>query len=128
MYFASRVQLSKCKEASIKVCEDEEERSSHICLLGTWLNEQLSMKHHITLMYIAAMFNIQWIKYIRPYLPSEVCQTLVSSLVMSHINYTNSLLFGLPECDINHLQRVQKLTDSRMKVTNKHSLTFIGYP
>ena len=107
MYFGSRVWLSKCKETAIKVCEDEVERSSHIHLLVTWLDEQLSMKHHITLKFRAAMFNIQWIKYIRPYLTSEACQILVSSLVMSHLDYTNSLFYGLPECDICNLQRVQ---------------------
>ena len=106
MYFGSRMQLSKCKETAIKVCEDEVERSSHICLLGTWLDEQLSIKHHITLKCIAAMFNIQWITYIRPFLTLEACNTLVSSLVLSHLNFTNSLFYGLSECDIGHLQRV----------------------
>ena len=57
MYFWSRVQLSKCKETAIKVCEDKVERGSHIHLLGALLDEQLSMKHHITLKCRAAMFN-----------------------------------------------------------------------
>ena len=39
------------------------------------------------------MFNIWQIKYIRPYLKSEACQTLISSLVMSYLEYTNSLLW-----------------------------------
>ena len=103
MYFESRVQLSKCKKTAIKVCEDEVERSSHIHLLGTWPDEKLSMKCHITLKCRVAMFNIQWIKYIRPYLKSEACQMLVSSLVMLHLDYTNSLFYGLPECDIRLL-------------------------
>ena len=107
MYFGSRVQLSKCKETAIKVCEDEVGRSSHVFLLGTWLVEQLKMKHHNTLKCRAAMFNIQCIKYIRPYLTSEACQTLVSSIVMSHLDYTNFLFYGLTECDIGHLQGVQ---------------------
>ena len=33
MHFWSRVQLSKCKETMIKVCEDKVERSSHIHVL-----------------------------------------------------------------------------------------------
>ena len=59
MYFESSVQLSKCKETAIKVCEDKVERISHIHCLGTWLNEQFSMKHHITPKCRTAMFNIQ---------------------------------------------------------------------
>ena len=129
MFFWSGVQLSKCEETAIKVCEDEAERSSHICLLGTWLDEQLSMKHHhITCKCRVAMFNIQWIKYIRPYLISEACKTLVSSLVMSHLDYTNSHFYGLPKCDIGHLQRVQncaaKLVLNRSKYES-HTQAFI---
>ena len=47
--WVKNTELSKCKETAIKVCENKVERSSHICLVGTWLDEQLSMKHQITL-------------------------------------------------------------------------------
>ena len=89
MYLRSRVQLSKCKETAVKVCENKVERSSHICLLGASLDELLSMKHHITLTCRAAMFDIHQIKYITPYLTLKACQTLFISLVMLHLNYTN---------------------------------------
>ena len=35
------------------------------------------------------------------YLTQEAAQILVSSLVMSHLDYANSLLYGLPDCDID---------------------------
>ena len=71
---------------------------------GLMNNCQWNIILHLT---VELMFNIQRIKYIRLYLTSEACQTLVSSLVMLHLDYTNSLFYGLPECDIGHLHRVQ---------------------
>ena len=54
------------------------------------------------------MYNLLRIKHIRRHLMQKVAQILVSSLVMSHLDYANSLLYGLPACDIDKLQCVQK--------------------
>ena len=63
------------------------------------------------------MFNIQRIKHIRKYLTQSACETLVHGLVMSHLDYTNSLMFGLPSCDINCMQCVQNVAG---KMVLKH--------
>ena len=55
------------------------------------------------------MFNLFRIHSIRQYLTQEATQVLVSSLVMSHIDYANSLLVGLPQCDIQKLQTIQDM-------------------
>ena len=43
------------------------------------------------------MSNIQRIKYLRPILTEDTTQTFVLGLVISHIDYCNSLFAGLPE-------------------------------
>ena len=55
------------------------------------------------------MFNLIRIMRIRPYLTQEACNVLVIGLVISHLDYANSILMGLPAVDINKLQRVQNL-------------------
>ena len=44
---------------------------------------------------------------IRKYITFQVAQTLVQSMVMSHLDYGNSLLYGISEHLLTKLQRVQ---------------------
>ena len=67
----------------------------------------LTFKHHITMKYSTVMFNLQKIRYIRQVLTRDTCQTLVFGLVTSHLDYTNALYIGLPDCEIVKLQCVQ---------------------
>ena len=109
MYIASRWQIRKCVENSIRVGADRVERSAHVKLLGAWLDEHLSFEFHIRQKCKNAMLSIYKIKNLRKYLSMEACQVLIHSLMFSHLDYCNSLLFGLPECTIGKLQRVQNI-------------------
>ena len=55
------------------------------------------------------MLNFQRIKSIRHLLDATTCANLCVSLCMSHLDYANSLLVGLPDVTINKLQRVQNM-------------------
>ena len=55
------------------------------------------------------MWNIQRIKQIRNLLTKEACETLIVGLVISHLDYANSMLIGIPECELKRLQRVQNI-------------------
>ena len=94
-YVASHHQLQKCKSKGISVCGENVPRSDFIRLLGAWIDKTLNMKQHITVKCKIAMWNVQKIKHIRKYLTQEVAQLLASSIVMSHLDYANSLLYGL---------------------------------
>ena len=39
----------------------------------------------------------------------KACETLVIGLVISQLEYANSLYIGLPDCDVKKLQRVQNI-------------------
>ena len=109
MFIGSRQKLCKCHTGSIRDCDDVVYRSKIICLLGAWINRTLSFKHHIKQKCKSAMFNLFRIRSIRQYLTQEATQVLVRSLVMLHIDYANSLLTGLPQCDIQKLQTIQNM-------------------
>ena len=100
MYTASQWQIKKCAENSVRVGVDMVERSALIKLLGTWLDEHLSFEYHITQKCKNAMLSIYKIRNLRRYLSVEACQVLIHSLVFLHLDYCNSLLYGLPDCAI----------------------------
>ena len=75
--------------------------------LGVIFDKHLTMSNHVNLICKTASFALHKISSIRKYLDQKTTETLVHSLVMSRIDSCNSLLFGLPESQINKLQRLQ---------------------
>jgi hypothetical protein len=54
-----------------------------------------------------AILNIKSIGRIRKYLSKEDLKRLVNALVISRLDYANSILYGLPKYELDKLQRVQ---------------------
>ena len=55
------------------------------------------------------MLNLLKIKATRKYLTTKACTKAVIALVMTHLDYANSILAGLPKASIHQLQRVQNM-------------------
>ena len=85
------------------------DRTNCIKYLGVWLDETLSLKHHITQKCKTAMWNLQRLKAICPFLTTEACHTIVRGIVCAHLDYANAIFAGLPDCEISKLQRVQNI-------------------
>ena len=75
------------------------------------------------------MLNIQYIKNIRHLLTQEVTEIIVLGTVISHLDYCNSILVGLPEVNITKMQHIQNiaakmvvLNDVAMKDSNSRSI------
>ena len=75
--------------------------------LGFYLDADLSMKQHIKKTCQTAYFEIRRISSIRHFLTEEATKTLVTSCILSRIDYCNSLLVGCPSSVIQPLQTVQ---------------------
>ena len=116
IYLGSRKQLTKCKHHTITVGSDTVDRTDQIRLLGLWIDQNLTFNHHVTLKCRTAMWNIFKLKNLRNILDLQMCQILIQSLVFSHLDYSNSVLFGLPNYIIDKMQRVQHVA---AKVTLK---------
>ena len=65
------------------------------------------MKEHINFICKTVFLEIRSIGTIRHYLTGDVTKTLTVSLVLSCIDYSNSLMVGLPQSLVGKLQRVQ---------------------
>ena len=70
-------------------------------------------KRLLLLLYKKANYAITSIGRIRKYLPSNGLKMLVNSLVISRLDYCNSLLYDIPKYQRDKLQRIQN-TAARM--------------
>jgi len=91
----------------IKVGCVEISPSSSARNLGVWFDSSLNMSELITKLCASAFFYIYNVRRIRQYLSRDSAETLVLAFISSELDYGNSLLFGLPQYQIQKLQRVQ---------------------
>ena len=101
--------LPSCSTDNINVCGDQVSRCDKIKLLGIWLDSNLNFKQHITMKCRTAILNIQKLKHIINVLNPEAARLIVHGMVMSHLDYSNVLYYGLLDNSIKKLQRVQNM-------------------
>ena len=74
---------------------------------GVTFDCHLTMKTHVSNLVCSANFELCRISFIRHLLPTDARETLVSALVLSRLDYCNSLLLGCLQYLLNKLQKVQ---------------------
>lgn len=112
--FGSKAQHKKTLVKSINVCEIDVKVTDFIRYLGAWLDKHLNFRKHIQNKCKAAMINLLRLKTIRNVIPKDTMHTLVRALVISHLDYANCILYGLPEKDLNQLQRLHNMAAKLM--------------
>ena len=75
--------------------------------LGVVLDDQLDFKEQVAATSRSCRFLLCNIRRIRPYLTTYFTQLLVHAMVISRLDYCNSLLASLPACAIQPLQLIQ---------------------
>ena len=103
----TRQQLAKVNLNTFSFGDTDISLSSEVRNLGCWFDSQLTMNSHIVKTCKSAFYHLYNIRRIRKYLSYDTTQILVNAYVTSRLDYCNSLLYGLPACHINKLQRVQ---------------------
>ena len=107
--FSSSKMLTKCITADININGTRVKKQNVIRYLGVWMDEVLSFKYHVKMKCKSAMFNLVCIKRLRPSLTVEAANILVMELVISHLDYANSILIGVLDVTIKQLQHVQNI-------------------
>ena len=87
--------------------------SSQVKDLGVIFDRVLSLRQHVSYTSRACRFHLRNISRIRKYIPQDISIVLIMSLVMSRLDYSNGLLYGLPKCTVSGLQAVQN-SDARI--------------
>lgn len=75
--------------------------------IGAVLDSTLSLSNQVNSITRACYFHLHRIKQIRSFLTQDAAATLVCSLILSRLDYANSLLYGIPDILLNKLQIVQ---------------------
>ncbi len=81
--------------------------SSSVINIGVIFDDQLTFKDHIAKTARSCRFALHNIRKIRPFLTEHAAQLLVQALVISRLDYCNSLLAGLLSSTIKPLQMIQ---------------------
>lgn len=105
--FRSNYYNNKLTTSSITVGDATVDLTSTMKLLGVSFDCNLTLKYHIIQKCKVASYNLSLIRKIRKYLDTDTCKLVVHALVISHIDYANSLYVGLPQCTLDYLQSIQ---------------------
>ena len=102
--FGSPKLLPSCSTDNINVCGNQVSRCDKIKLLGIWLDCNLNFKQYINTKCRTAILNIQKLKHIINVLNQEAGRLIIHGMVISHLDYANTLYYGLLENNIKKLQ------------------------
>ena len=75
--------------------------------LGVHMDSTLSMNNHVSHLCKTLIFQLRNISCISIYIDFDSCNHIVRSLIISHLDYGNSLLTGTSETNIKKFQRLQ---------------------
>ena len=105
--FGSFKTLTKTNVNQLRIGDQQISTNHKLKYLGVVLDNSLTFQDHINAKCKTAIWNIRKINKIRQFLDLKTAKLLASALVLSHLDYANSILCGLPNSTINKLQHVQ---------------------
>ena len=110
--------LKKNTLENIEIGDSLIHRTSKIKFLGVYLDENLSLKDHVQNRARKAHHNLRLIQNIRKYINIDTTKMLLSTLVLSQLDYVNSILSMAPATTIKPYQKIQ---NSAARVAYKKS-------
>ena len=100
-------QLEKTSIESISIGDTAIKPLKSVRSLGSWVDAHMRLNVHIGKICSKAFHRLYNIRQIRKFLIVQSTKTLIHAFVSSHLYYCNALLFGLPKCQLDRLQKVQ---------------------
>ena len=96
MLIGTRQQFAKVSLDKITVGENSTPLSQVVKNLGTLMDCNLKFHKQINNLCKSSNYLLYNIRKIRKYLTKDLTATLIHTLVISHLDYCSSILYGLP--------------------------------
>ena len=117
----NKCHLAKINNISINVGNCNIIPSNKVKNLGIVFDEYMSMETQINEICKKSYFQLHRLRQLSKYLDLKLLETLIHSFVTSHLDYCNSLYFGLPDTLISKLQSIQNLSARLLSNTSKYA-------
>lgn len=117
----ARRQLHKINHRSVRVGTVDVKPVSQVRNPGAWFDSHFTVSAHISKSCSAAFFWPHNIKIISQYLPREKLEMVLYAFVNSRIDYSNGLLYGIPDREIAKLQWVQNAAATLLTSSRKYN-------
>ena len=121
LIIGSSHQKSKTDIKELRIGKSQIPPSSEARNLGVVVDSDMSMKPSFSSILKAGYYHIHNIGRIRKYLSADATQLLVRSFVTFRLDMCNSLLYGLPQTQLDRLQRLQNTAARLVTRTKKYS-------
>ena len=108
--FGTRQQLNKVGTITIKIGDEVIQNVTSVRSLGLHFDEELKHSSHINKLTSVSFNMIHNIARIHHQLDIETTKTLVQALVMSCLDYCNSMLLGISNYNIQKIQCIQNMS------------------
>ena len=93
--FTSKYKQDFYNDLSITIGETVVDCCSQVKDLGVIFDRVLSLCQHVSYTSKTCQFHLRNISIIRKYTPQDISIVLIKSLVMSRLDYSNGVLYGL---------------------------------
>ena len=105
--FGTGKQMQKRQHSAISIEVELIEAKPCVRNLGAYFDSELKMETHVNIILKVGYFHLRQIRTIRKYLTDFATKCLVQTTIVSRIDYTNALLYNIPEVLLDKLQRLQ---------------------
>lgn len=109
IWLGTRQQLAKLSQAdlTLSVGDSVLQSSTVVKNLGVYIDEHLSMDANARHCAKACFFHLRRIRQLRRYVDYDTLYTLIRALILSRLDYCNSLFVCSSQSTLHRLQRVQ---------------------
>ena len=98
---------NKLQDISLKLGNIVIKPSTSVRNLGIEFNRSMNMSTHVTSLCRSLNFHIHNMSKIRMYIDQATCHNAIRALVLSRLDYSNSLLYGITTSDLKRLRCIQ---------------------
>ena len=104
--FTSKYKQDLYNDLTITIGGTVVDCSSQVKDLGVIFDRVLSLRQHASYTSKTCRYHLRNISRIKKYISQDISVVLIKSLIMSRLDYSNGLLYGLPKCTVSGLQKL----------------------